>query len=100
MTAHRRENLGEPLKNICRGVYRLVEEFDDVEVVYAVHKNPSVRETVYPILGNHSRIHLIDRVDLKDMHNLMNLSYLALTDSGGLQEEVPSMKNQYWFLGM
>jgi UDP-N-acetylglucosamine 2-epimerase (non-hydrolysing) len=92
MTAHRRENLGEPLKNICRGVYRLVEEFDDVEVVYAVHKNPSVRETVYPILGNHSRIHLIDPLDLKDMHNLMNLSYLVLTDSGGLQEEVPSMK--------
>lgn len=92
MTAHRRENLGEPLKNICRGVYRLVEEFDDVEVVYAVHKNPAVRETVYPILGNHSRIHLIDPLDLKDMHNLMNLSYLVLTDSGGLQEEVPSMK--------
>ena len=61
-------------------------------MVYAVHKNPAVRETVYPILGNHSRIHLIDPLDLKDMHNLMNLSYLVLTDSGGLQEEVPSMK--------
>lgn len=92
MTAHRRENLGKPLENICKGVYRLVEAFDDVEVVYAVHKNPAVREIVYPILGNHSRIHLIDPLDLKDMHNLMNLSYLVLTDSGGLQEEVPSMK--------
>lgn len=92
MTAHRRENLGEPLKNICNAVYRLVENFEDVEVVYAVHKNPAVRETVFPILGNHPRIHLIDPLDMKDMHNLMNKSYLVLTDSGGLQEEVPSMK--------
>lgn len=92
MTAHRRENLGEPLKNISNAVFRLVEEFEDIEVVYAVHKNPAVRETVYPILGNHPRIHLIDPLDMKDMHNLMNQSYLVMTDSGGLQEEVPSMK--------
>ncbi|WP_064505508.1 non-hydrolyzing UDP-N-acetylglucosamine 2-epimerase [Defluviitalea phaphyphila] len=92
MTAHRRENLGEPLKNICKAVYRLVEAFKDVEVVYAVHKNPAVQEIAYKILGNHKRIHLVDPLDLKDMHNLMNLSYLVMTDSGGLQEEVPSMK--------
>lgn len=92
MTAHRRENLGEPLKNISNAVFRLVEEFEDIEVVYAVHKNPAVREMVYPILGNHPRIHLIDPLDMKDMHNLMNQSYLVMTDSGGLQEEVPSMK--------
>lgn len=91
MTAHRRENLGEPLENICRAVKRLVEDYPDVEVVYAVHKNPAVAEPVHAILGGHERIHLTDPLDLKDMHNLMSRSYLVLTDSGGLQEEVPSM---------
>lgn len=91
MTAHRRENLGEPLENICKAVLKIVENYEDVEVVYAVHFNPAVREVAFRILGNHSRIHLIDPVDIKNMHNLMNLSYLVLTDSGGLQEEVPSM---------
>ncbi len=91
MTAHRRENLGEPLENICRSVKRLVEEYPDVEVVYAVHKNPAVMEPVNKILGETERIHLTEPLDLKDMHNLMCRSYLVLTDSGGLQEEVPSM---------
>ena len=91
MTAHRRENLGEPLENICRSVKRLVEEYPLVEVVYAVHKNPAVMEPVNRILGGIERIHLTDPLDLKDMHNLMCRSYLVLTDSGGLQEEVPSM---------
>ncbi|MFV0314412.1 MAG: non-hydrolyzing UDP-N-acetylglucosamine 2-epimerase [Anaerotignum sp.] len=91
MTAHRRENLGEPLENICRSVKRLVEEYPDVEIVYAVHKNPAVMEPVNKILGQTERIHLTDPLDLKDMHNLMSRSYLVLTDSGGLQEEVPSM---------
>ncbi|WP_330698083.1 non-hydrolyzing UDP-N-acetylglucosamine 2-epimerase [Anaerotignum sp.] len=91
MTAHRRENLGEPLENICRSVKRLVEEYPDIEVVYAVHKNPAVMEPVNRILGQTERIHLTDPLDLKDMHNLMCRSYLVLTDSGGLQEEVPSM---------
>ena len=91
MTAHRRENLGEPLKNICKAVKRIVEKYEDVEVVYAVHKNPAVRDVVFDILGNNNRIHLLDPLDLKDMHNLMSRSYLVLTDSGGLQEEVPSM---------
>ena len=91
MTAHRRENLGEPLKNICRAVKRLVEEYPDVEVVYAVHKNPAVVEPVHEILGGNDRIHLTDPLDLKDMHNLMCRSFFVMTDSGGLQEEVPSM---------
>lgn len=91
MTAHRRENLGEPLQNICRAVKRLVADYPDVEVVYAVHKNPAVSQTVQEILGGQERIHLTDPLDLKDMHNLMCRSYLVLTDSGGLQEEVPSM---------
>ena len=91
MTAHRRENIGQPLENICRAVKRIVEEHQDVEVVYAVHKNPAVSETVHTILGNHARIHLLEPLDLKDMHNLMYRSYFVMTDSGGLQEEVPSM---------
>lgn len=91
MTAHRRENLGEPLENICRAVKRLVEEYPDIEVVYAVHKNPAVMEPVHRILGQTARVHLTEPLDLKDMHNLMCRSYLVLTDSGGLQEEVPSM---------
>lgn len=91
MTAHRRENLGEPLENICKAVLRIVEDYEDVEVVYAVHFNPAVREVANRILGNHSRIHLVDPLDIVNMHNLMNLSYMVMTDSGGLQEEVPSM---------
>lgn len=91
MTAHRRENLGEPLRNTCRAVKRLVEEYPDVEVVYAVHKNPAVVEPVHEILGGNDRIHLTDPLDLKDMHNLMCRSFFVMTDSGGLQEEVPSM---------
>ena len=91
MTAHRRENLGKPLENICNAVLDVVNKYDDVEVVYAVHFNPAVREVAFGILGDHPRIHLIDPVDIANMHNLMSRSYLVLTDSGGLQEEVPSM---------
>ena len=91
MTAHRRENLGQPLINICQAVLRLVEEFEDVEVVYAVHKNPAVWEPVHKLLGSNSKIHLLEPLDLKDMHNLMSRSFFVMTDSGGLQEEVPSM---------
>ncbi len=91
MTAHRRENLGEPLENICRAVLRVVEENADVEVVYAVHKNPAVREIVYKILSGNERIHLIEPLDMKDMHNLMERSYFVMSDSGGIQEEAPSL---------
>lgn len=91
MTAHRRENLGEPLENICHAVARIVEEFDDVEVVYSMHKNPAVREVANRILSKYDSVHLIEPLEMKDMHNLMKRSYLVLTDSGGLQEEVPSL---------
>ncbi|MBR6725919.1 MAG: UDP-N-acetylglucosamine 2-epimerase (non-hydrolyzing) [Clostridia bacterium] len=89
LTAHRRENLGAGIENICRAVKRLVGKFDDIEVVYPVHLNPAVRNTVFNILGNCERVHLIDPVDVTDMHNLMKRCYLCLTDSGGLQEEAP-----------
>lgn len=91
MTAHRRENLGQPLENICTAVARIVEEFDDVEVIYTVHKNPAVREVAERILGKYDSVRLIEPLEMKDMHNLMKRSYLVLTDSGGLQEEVPSL---------
>lgn len=91
MTAHRRENLGQPLRNICEAVRDIVLEHSDVEVVYAVHMNPVVRDVVYEILGDVKGVHLVEPLDLKDMHNLMKRSYLVLTDSGGLQEEVPSL---------
>ncbi len=92
MTAHRRENLGEPLENICEAVLDIVNENEDVIVIYLVHYNPLVQDTAKRILGSHERVHLINPIDLFDMHNLMSRSYLVLTDSGGLQEEVPSLK--------
>jgi len=91
VTAHRRENLGQPLKNICFAIKKIVEDYKDVEVVYPVHMNPAVRDTVYSILGAQDRVHLIDPIDVLEMHNLMDRCYLVLTDSGGLQEEAPSL---------
>ncbi len=91
VTAHRRENLGEPLENICRAILAVSEKYEDVEIVYPVHLNPAVRGTVFEILGNHKRIHLIEPLDVTELHNLMNISYLVMTDSGGLQEEAPSL---------
>ena len=90
VTAHRRENLGEPLEKICDAIIELVEKYQDVIVVYPVHLNPQVRDVVYSKLSNNSRIFLVEPVDVEDMHNLMSRSYLVLTDSGGLQEEAPA----------
>ena len=90
ITAHRRENLGEPLRNICRAIARLAKEYKDVTFVYPVHLNPAVRETVYGLLGDTSNVLLIDPVDVLDMHNLLSRCFLVMTDSGGLQEEAPS----------
>lgn len=90
MTAHRRENLGQPLENICHAVKRLVNEYQDIEVVYPVHMNPLVRDTAMAILGDMERVYLIHPLDVEDMHNLMSRSYLVMTDSGGLQEEAPA----------
>jgi UDP-N-acetylglucosamine 2-epimerase (non-hydrolysing) len=91
VTAHRRENLGEPLKNICRALKHIADKYEDVQIIYPVHLNPAVQETAKEILGGHSRVHLINPLDVQDMHNLMDRSYLIMTDSGGLQEEAPSL---------
>jgi len=91
VTAHRRENLGEPLEQICLSLGDIADSYEDVNIIYAVHLNPAVRETAFKILGSNPRVHLIDPLDAQDMHNLMNWSYLVMTDSGGLQEEAPSL---------
>ncbi|MDQ0974584.1 UDP-N-acetylglucosamine 2-epimerase (non-hydrolyzing) [Neobacillus niacini] len=91
MTAHRRENLGEPMENMFRAIRRLVEQHDDVQVVYPVHMNPVVRQIADKILGNNERIHLIEPLDVIDFHNFASKAYLILTDSGGVQEEAPSL---------
>ena len=91
LTAHRRENLGEPLRHICRAVLRLTEAVPDLHVIYPLHMNPAVRETVRGILGHVDRVHLIEPLEVEDMHNLMKRSYMVMTDSGGLQEEAPAL---------
>jgi UDP-N-acetylglucosamine 2-epimerase (non-hydrolysing) len=91
MTAHRRENLGEPMRNMFRAIKRLVEEHEDVQVVYPVHLNPAVREVADEVLGNDPRIHLIEPLDVVDFHNFASRAYMILTDSGGVQEEAPSL---------
>ncbi len=89
VTAHRRENLGQPLTNICQAIKRLATEYLDCIFVYPVHLNPAVRETVFDILSEIDNVKLIDPIDVLDMHNLLARSYMVMTDSGGLQEEAP-----------
>jgi UDP-N-acetylglucosamine 2-epimerase (non-hydrolysing) len=91
LTAHRRENLGEPMRNMFRAVKRIIEEQRDVQVIYPVHLNPVVREIADEILGNDPRVHLIEPLDVIDFHNFASRAYLILTDSGGVQEEAPSL---------
>jgi UDP-N-acetylglucosamine 2-epimerase (non-hydrolysing) len=91
VTAHRRENFGSPLKNICNALSDIVKRNSQIEIIYPVHKNPHVRETVFNLLSGKERIHLIDPLDYIDFVNLMAKSYLILTDSGGIQEEAPSL---------
>lgn len=91
LTAHRRENYGKPLENIMNAVREIIDSHPDCQIIYPVHLSPVVRDTVYPILQNVPRVHLIDPIDVDDMHNLMAKSHLILTDSGGLQEEAPSL---------
>ena len=91
MTAHRRENYGRPLENICDAVLELCRRHPELRVVYPVHLSPAVRDTVFPRLGGHPQIELIDPIDVLDMHNAMNRCLLVLTDSGGLQEEAPHL---------
>ena len=90
ITAHRRENWGRPLENICRAILTLAKRYPDMAFVYPVHLNPVVRETVFPILRAQENVLLLEPLDVLDMHNLMSKSYLVMTDSGGLQEEAPA----------
>ncbi|MBU5465538.1 UDP-N-acetylglucosamine 2-epimerase (non-hydrolyzing) [Virgibacillus sp. MSJ-26] len=91
MTAHRRENLGENMNQMFRAIKRLVEEHDDIQVIYPVHLNPVVQQTANEILGNDDRIKLIEPLDVVDFHNFAAHAHLILTDSGGVQEEAPSL---------
>jgi len=90
LTVHRRENLGA-LRQIFSAILAIVDAFPDTQVIYPVHKNPAVFNVAYEVLGSHSRIHLLDSIDVEDMHNLLSQVYLVLTDSGGLQEEAPAL---------
>lgn len=91
ITAHRRENLGEPMKNMFRAIKRVMDERPDVKAIYPIHMNPVVRETADEILGGDERIRIIEPLEVIDFHNFLNKSYLILTDSGGIQEEAPSL---------
>lgn len=91
LTAHRRENLGEPMHHMFRAIRRIVDETPDIKVIYPIHMNPVVRKAADEELGNDDRIRIIEPLDVLDFHNFMSRSYLILTDSGGIQEEAPSL---------
>jgi len=91
ITAHRRENIGEPMKNMFRAIKRTVDENPDIKAIYPIHMNPVVREAATNILGNTNRIRIIEPLEVLDFHNFLARSYLILTDSGGIQEEAPSL---------
>ncbi|WP_348648885.1 UDP-N-acetylglucosamine 2-epimerase (non-hydrolyzing) [Massilicoli timonensis] len=91
LTAHRRENLGEPMRQIFQGIKRIIEEFDDVKVLYPIHKNPLVREIANEVFAGMERVRLIEPLEVLDFHNFQNQATLILTDSGGIQEEAPSL---------
>lgn len=91
LTAHRRENVGQPMRNIFRAIRRILEEYCNVQVVFPVHLNPAVRKIVNEELNNNDKIHLIEPLDVLDFHNFAAKSYIILTDSGGIQEEAPSL---------
>ena len=91
ITAHRRENWGQGIENICEALNKIVEENEDVELVYLVHLNPVVKDVVTERLGGKDRVHLLPPLDTKETHNLMNKSFMVMTDSGGLQEEAPHL---------
>lgn len=91
VTAHRRENLGEPMRRIFVAIRRIVDEYEDVKVVYPVHMNPKVQEVAKEVLGNNDKIRLIEPLDVLDFHNFMERAYFIMSDSGGVQEEAPSL---------
>lgn len=91
ITAHRRENLGEPMKNMFNAIKRICDEYTDIKVIYPIHLNPAIRELASNILGDNENIKIIEPLDVIDFHNLLAKSYMILTDSGGIQEEAPSL---------
>ena len=91
ITAHRRENLGEPMENMFRAIRRVMDEHPDVKAIYPIHMNPLVRQTADEILGGEERIRIIEPLEVLDFHNFLARSYMILTDSGGIQEEAPSL---------
>lgn len=91
VTAHRRENLGEPMRNIFKAIRKIVDEFDDVKVLYPIHLNPKVREVAYEIFDDCDKVRLIEPLEVFDFHNFINKCYMIMTDSGGVQEEAPSL---------
>ncbi|QIK56976.1 UDP-N-acetylglucosamine 2-epimerase (non-hydrolyzing) [Erysipelothrix sp. HDW6A] len=91
LTAHRRENIGTPMENMFKAIKSITEEFLDVKVVYPIHMNPKVRDIAKRILGDNPNVRIIEPLDVSDFHNLLNKSYIILTDSGGIQEEAPSL---------
>ncbi|MBU9723078.1 MULTISPECIES: non-hydrolyzing UDP-N-acetylglucosamine 2-epimerase [Bacillaceae] len=91
ITAHRRENLGEPMRNMFKAIKRIVDEHSDIKVIYPIHLNPLVREDANDILKNCDRLRIIEPLEVLDFHNFLSRSYLILTDSGGIQEEAPSL---------
>ena len=91
LTAHRRENLGEPMRHIFKAVKRIVDEISDIKVIYPIHMNPKVREVASEVFDGCDRIRLIEPLEVFDFHNFQNKSYIILTDSGGIQEEAPSL---------
>lgn len=91
LTAHRRENLGEPMRHMFKAIKRIIDKYDDIKMVYPVHLNPIVVETANEIFGDCERVKLVKPLEVVEFHNLLNKSYLILTDSGGIQEEAPSL---------
>lgn len=91
VTMHRRENLGKPMENVCRAIYRIASSYPNIEFIFPMHRNPKVREKVVEILDDLPNIHLIEPLDVVDFHNFIARSYMILTDSGGVQEEAPSL---------
>lgn len=91
LTAHRRENLGEPMYNIFKSIKKIVDDNKDVKVIYPIHMNPKIRQIANEVIGNEERIKIIEPLEVVDFHNFINKSYLILTDSGGIQEEAPSL---------
>lgn len=91
LTAHRRENLGQPLYQIFYGIKEVLEEIKDIKIVYPIHMNPKVRSIAQEVIGDYDRLRIIEPLDVVDFHNFMNHSYMILTDSGGIQEEAPAL---------